>query len=197
MSLIANLTAKLRTHKGKGASRRLRRLESQVPAIVYGGAQAPVAISLELKDLVKALENEAVFSQVLNLDIEGKIEPTILKALQRHPTKNTPTHVDFMRVDARAKMVMRVPLHFTNQDNCVGVKANGGAIPHYCSHVEIACLPAQLPEFIEVDMTHVDVGTTLHLSDLKLPEGVEIPALALGHDHDQPVANVHKVSVGE
>ncbi len=197
MSLIANLTAKLRTHKGKGASRRLRRLESQVPAIVYGGAQAPVAISLELKDLVKALENEAVFSQVLSLDIEGKIEPTILKALQRHPTKNTPTHVDFMRVDALAKMVMRVPLHFTNQDNCVGVKANGGAITHYCSDVEIACLPAQLPEFIEVDMTHIDIGTTLHLSDLKLPEGVEIPALALGHDHDQPVVNVHKVSVGE
>ncbi len=197
MSLIANLTAKLRTHKGKGASRRLRRLESQVPAIVYGGAQAPVAISLELKDLVKALENEAVFSQVLSLDIEGKIEPTILKALQRHPTKNTPTHVDFMRVDALAKMVMRVPLHFTNQDNCVGVKANGGAITHYCSDVEIACLPAQLPEFIDVDMTHIDVGTTLHLSDLKLPEGVEIPALALGHDHDQPVVNVHKVSVGE
>ncbi len=197
MSQVAQLKAKLRTQEGKGASRRLRRLESRVPAIIYGNNIDPVSISLELKDLVKALENEAVFSQIITLDVEGKIEPTIIKALQRHPAKNLPIHVDFLRIDANAKMVMRVPLHFTNQDNCVGVKTNGGAITHYCSDIEIACLPGQLPEFVEVDMSLIDVGTTLHLSDLKLPPGVEIPALALGHDHDQPVANVHKVAAEE
>lgn len=197
MTHAVKLDAKLRTLEGKGASRRLRRLESRVPAIIYGGDPAPKSISLALKDLVKALENEAVFSQILTLAVDGSHESVIIKALQRHPSKGMPMHVDFQRIDTSARITMRVPLHFINQDICVGVKTGGGQITHYTSDVEISCLPAHLPEFIEVDMALVDVGSTLHLSSLKLPEGVDIPVLSLGHDHDQPVANVHKSTTEE
>lgn len=187
------LNAKSRADEGKGASRRLRRLEAGVPAVIYGGSGPAQSISLELREMVKALENEAFYSHVLTINIDGQAQQAVLKALQRHPVKNVPMHADFLRVDATHKLTMKVPLHFTNQDNCVGVKRDGGAITHFTSEVEISCLPSNLPEFIEVDMKDVAVGTTLHLSDLKLPQGVEIPVLALGHDHDQPVANVHAV----
>ena len=190
------LTAQSRTNEGKGASRRLRRLEAKVPAVIYGAGQAAQSISLELRELVKAIENEAFFSHVLTIIVDGKPQQAVIKAMQRHPVKNLPLHADFLRVDAAQKLVRKVPLHFTNQDACVGVKVGGGEITHFTSEVEIACLPADLPEFIEVDMSNVELGTTLHLSSLKLPKGVEIPVLALGHDHDQPVANVHASKVG-
>jgi len=189
------LNAQDRTNEGKGASRRLRRLEAKVPTVIYGGTAPAQSISLELRELVKALENEAFFSHILTINVDGKPQQAVIKALQRHPVKNVPLHADFLRVDANQKLVRKVPLHFLNQDTCVGVKANGGEITHYTSEVEISCLPADLPEFIEVDMIAVDVGKTLHLSDLVLPKGVEIPSLALGHDHDQPVANVHASKV--
>ncbi len=195
MSHHVSLEANLRNEEGKGASRRLRRLESRVPAILYGGQLPPRSISLLQKDLIKALSNEAVFSQVLTLNIEGTKEPAIIKALQRHPAKGFPMHIDFQRISTTERLTMRIPLHFINQDTCVGVKTGGGQITHYTSDVEISCLPAQLPEFIEVDMADIDIGTTLHLSDLKLPEGVDIPVLTLGHDYDQPIANVHKSTV--
>jgi len=185
------LNAQDRTNEGKGASRRLRRLEAKVPAVIYGGTAPAQSISLELRELVKALENEAFFSHILTINVDGKPQQAVIKALQRHPVKNVPLHADFLRVDANQKLVRKVPLHFLNQDTCIGVKVGGGEITHYTSEVEISCLPADLPEFIEVDMIAVDVGKTLHLSDLVLPKGVEIPSLALGHDHDQPVANVH------
>ena len=187
------LNAKSRTDEGKGASRRLRRLEAGVPAVIYGGTEAAQSISLELREVVKALENEAFYSHVLTLIVDGKPQQAVLKALQRHPVKSLPMHADFLRVDAAQKLTMKVPLHFINQDVCVGVKRDGGVITHFTSEVEISCLPNHLPEFIEVDMKDIAVGTTLHLSNLKLPQGVEIPVLALGHDHDQPVANVHSV----
>jgi len=189
------LNAQSRTNEGKGASRRLRRLESKVPAVIYGGDAEAQSISLELRELVKAIENEAFFSHVLTINIDGKPQQAVIKAMQRHPVKNLPMHADFLRVAANQKLVRKVPLHFINQDTCVGVKVGGGEITHYTSEVEISCLPANLPEYIAVDMADVDVGTTLHLSSLKLPQGVEIPALALGHDHDQPVANVHASKV--
>ncbi|MBQ0714914.1 50S ribosomal protein L25/general stress protein Ctc [Paraperlucidibaca wandonensis] len=189
------LDAQNRTLEGKGASRRLRRLEARVPAVIYGGEAAAQSISIELRQLVKALENEAFYSHVLTITVDGKAEKVVIKALQRHPVKSTPMHADFLRVDAKQKLTMRVPLHFTNQDTCVGVKQDGGEITHYINDVEVSCLPGSLPEFIEVDMAAVALGTTLHLSNLVLPKGVEILALALGHDHDQPVANVHAPKV--
>ncbi len=189
------LNAQDRTNEGKGASRRLRRLEAKVPAVIYGGSAPAQSISLELRQLVKALENEAFYSHVLTIDIDGKPQQAVIKALQRHPVKNFPMHADFLRIDAAQKLTIKVPLHFLNQDTCVGVKTEGGEITHFASEVEVSCLPGNLPEFIAVDLLNVHVGTTLHLSDLVLPQGVEIPVLALGHDHDQPVANVHASKV--
>lgn len=190
-----SLNAQSRTLEGKGASRRLRRLEARVPAVIYGGKAGAQSISVELRELVKALENEAFYSHVLTITVDGKAQKAVIKALQRHPVKGTPMHADFLRVDATHKLTMRVPLHFTNQEICVGVKKDGGEITHYINDVEVSCLPSNLPEFIEVDMAAVALGTTLHLSNLILPKGVEIPVLALGHDHDQPVANVHMPKV--
>lgn len=185
------LNATVRTDEGKGASRRLRHAQ-QIPAVIYGGGQEAQSITIALKELAKGLEHEAFYSHILTLTIDGKPQQAVLKALQRHPAKNTPMHADFLRVDAAHKLVMRVPLHFTNLEGCVGVKAEGGVISLVASDVEIACLPGNLPEYLTVDLIDVHVGTTLHLSDIKLPEGVEIPALAQGHDYDQPIANVHK-----
>jgi len=193
MSAVSfTLDAQARTDEGKGASRRLRRLEAKLPAVIYGAGKPAQSITLELKELTKALENEAFYSHVLTINIDGQPQQAVIKDLQRHPAKNTPMHADFLRIDATHKLTMKVPLHFLNQDTCVGVKTEGGAISIMASDVEIACLPGNLPEFIAVDLKDVHVGTTLHLSDLTLPAGVEIPSLALGHDHDQPIANVHK-----
>lgn len=192
MSVSFTLNAQNRTDEGKGASRRLRRLEARLPAVIYGGGKDAQSISLELRELVKALESEAFYSHILTINIDGQPQQAVLKALQRHPAKNTPMHADFLRIDATHKLTMKVPVHFLNQDTCVGVKLEGGELAIMQAEVEIACLPANLPEYLEVDLLDVKLGTTLHLSDIKLPKGVEIPSLALGHDHDQPIANVHK-----
>lgn len=195
MSVSFTLNAKNRTDEGKGASRRLRRLENRVPAVIYGGSAAAQSISLELRELVKALESEAFYSHVLTINVDGKPEQAVIKALQRHPAKNTPMHADFLRIDATHKLTMRVPVHYLNQDTCVGVKLEGGELAIMAADLEISCLPGNLPEYLEVDLKDVHIGTTLHISDIKLPKGVEVPALALGHDHDQPIANVHKSRV--
>jgi len=191
------LNANVRTDEGKGASRRLRRLEAKLPAVIYGGSNPAQSITLELRELVKALENEAFYSHVLTINVDGKPEQAVIKALQRHPSKGTPMHADFLRIDATHKLTMHVPLHYINQDTCVGVKTEGGELAIMAADLEVSCLPADLPEFIEVDLKDVHIGTTLHISDIKLPKGVEVPALALGHDHDQPIANVHKSRVEE
>lgn len=193
MSNEFSLTVEVRDAAGKGASRRLRRQESRVPGIIYGGKAEPQMISLEFKELVKALENEAFYSHILTLNVNGKAQQAILRDLQRHPSKGFPMHADFQRVDATHKIHMMVPLHFINEDKCVGVKAAGGEIQHNASEVEVVCLPKNLPEFIEVDMADVQMDQVVHLSDLKLPKGVEL--LQLSHDHNLPVAAVHKPKV--
>lgn len=182
--------AELRSDEGKGASRRLRRLEAKVPAIIYGGESAPVSLSLIRKDLEKHLEKEAFYSAIIEVAYDGKKEKAILKALQRHPAKDYPMHADFFRVEANKAIKVSVPLHFVNEDTCVGVKLGGGRIQHTVNEVEVLALPSDLPEFIEVDMADVQVGDIIHLSDLKLPEGVTSTALALGDDRDMGVASV-------
>ncbi|WP_372780489.1 50S ribosomal protein L25/general stress protein Ctc [Litorivivens sp.] len=185
------LNAKVRQDAGKGASRRLRRLANEVPAIVYGGKKDPLNISVLQKDLVKDLEDEAFYTSLITLEIEGAgTEQVVLKDLQRHPSKAQLTHADFMRVDATTKITMRVPLHFINEEKCHGVKMQGGIVAHAMTELEVTCLPKDLPEFIEVDMLNIEVGQTVHISDLSLPEGVESVALSHGEDHDLPVANV-------
>tara|TARA_Y100000766_G_scaffold58804_1_gene48286 strand:- start:352 stop:984 length:633 start_codon:yes stop_codon:yes gene_type:complete len=190
-----SLNANARNDLGKGASRRLRRNADLVPAIVYGGDKAPQNIALEARELKKALENEAFYSHVIKLSIDGKKEDVLLKALQRHPAKPVIMHADFLRVVAGHEVTVHVPLHFINEDSCVGVKKSGGVISHTMTDVEVNCLPKDLPEFIEVDMAGVDLNQIVHLSDLKLPKGVSIPFLAQGPDHDLPVANVHAARV--
>jgi len=191
MSGDFTISATSRADSGKGASRRLRRLENKIPAIVYGAGKETQQISVEFKDLVKALENEAFYSHVLTLEIDGAAEQVVLKDLQRHPAKTIPTHADFLRVDTTHKLIMHVPLHFTNEDKCAGVKQHGGTIAHQLSEVEVVCLAKDLPEYIEVDLASAEIGTIIHLSDLTLPAGVELKALQLGADHDLPVVSVN------
>ena len=188
MTVEFALNAEVRSDLGKGASRRLRRNVSMVPAVIYGGDKAPQSISLLAKDLAKLLENEAAFSHVLSLDVAGTKENVLIKALQRHPAKGFVLHADFQRVVAGQKLTAHVPLHLINEATAVGVKQQGGEISHTISEVEVSCLPKDLPEFIEVDMAAVEVGQTVHMSDLKLPKGVELVALA--HGNDLAVSNI-------
>jgi len=189
MTVEFALNAEVRSDLGKGASRRLRRNASLVPAVIYGGEKAPQSISLLAKDLAKLLENEAAFSHVLSLNVAGAKESVVIKALQRHPAKGFVLHADFQRVVAGQKLSAHVPLHFINEATSVGVKQQGGEVSHPLNEVEVSCLPKDLPEFIEVDLAAVEVGQNLHLSDLKLPKGVELVALA--HGNDLAVANIH------
>ena len=195
MTVEFTLNAEARSDLGKGASRRLRRLASQVPAVIYGGDKAPVSISLLAKEVAKLLENEAAYSHVIALTVEGAVETVVIKALQRHPAKGHVLHADFVRVVAGQKLTAHVPLHFLNQETSVGVKQQGGEVSHSAVEVEVSCLPKDLPEFINVDMANVEVGQILHMSDLVLPAGVELVALA--HGKDLPIANIHASRVAK
>ncbi len=181
-----------RDDQGRGASRRLRREERKIPAIVYGGDKDAVSISIWHNELKKALENEAFFSHVLTIELNGKKESVILKDLQRHPYKPLLTHADFLRVDKDHEIHVNVPLHFLNEDNAPAIKLQGGVANHQITEVEVICLPQNLPEFIEVDMATVEMDQVIHLSDLKLPKDVKIAALLQGEDHDLPVVAIHK-----
>lgn len=190
MSEAYELEALARADEGKGASRRLRRLENKVPAVVYGGGKDPVSISLEHDSFWHSLQNEAFFSHIIKLKIGGAEEDVLLKDLQRHPAKNIIMHADFLRVDKNQAIVVHVPLHFINEEECPGVKMEGGRVSHQVNDIEIRCLPSALPEFLEVDMIDVAIGDVVHLSDITLPEGVESVALSHGAEHDLAVANV-------
>ena len=192
MSTNFTINAKSREDTGKGASRRLRRLTGEVPAIIYGGKKDAEKISILHKDITKALENDAVYSSIISLSIDGKAEDTIIKDIQRHPAKQIILHMDFLRVSKTTKLQTRVPLNFINEDICIGVKLGGGLIAHTMTDIEVSCLPKDLPESIDVDMAEVDVGQIVHLSDLTLPDGVESVSLSQGADYDLTVATVNK-----
>lgn len=187
--------ATARTPKGKGEARRLRRTD-RIPAIIYGGGAAPEAISLDQNDVLKRLENEAVYSHVLTIKLPDREEKAILKALQRHPSRPVVTHMDFQRVSATEKIRVHVPLHFINEATCPGVK-KGGIVSHSLMDVDVSCLPGNLPEFLEVDLAGVELGQVLHLSDIKVPAGVEIIALSHGPEHDLQVAAIQLPRSGE
>ena len=163
-----------RDDQGRGASRRLRREERKIPAIIYGGNKDATPIAIWHNELKKALENEAFFSHVLTVELNGKKESVILKDLQRHPYKPILTHADFLRVDKDHEIHVNVPLHFINEDTAPAIKLHGGVANHQINEVEVICLPQNLPEFIEVDMTTVEMDQVVHLSDLKLPKDVKI-----------------------
>ena len=191
MSDAFELNANVRTDLGKGASRRLRRLNNEIPAVIYGGNKEAVSIKIAHKDIVHAIENEAFFSHIITLNVDDKAEQVIIKALQRHPAKPVVMHADFLRVRADEEITVNVPVHFLNEEKCVGVKLGGGSIIHTMSEIEITCLPKNLPEFLVVDMLEVDVGDSVHISDVIYPDGVTSNSLSHGgEDADQSLATV-------
>ena len=195
MSNLFELSAETRHNLGKAETRRLRRLDKKVPAVVYGAGKPAVSIMLTQLQLGRALQNEAVYSHILTLKLDGAEEKVVLKDLDRHPSKPIIMHADFLRVSATEKLTMLVPLHFKGEDVAPGVKLQDGIVSHMLNDVEIRCLPADLPEFIEVDMSELNLDEMIHLSNLKLPKGVEL--VALSHDDDRPVANIHKLVIIE
>ena len=192
MSTNFVINARSREDTGKGASRRLRRQSGEVPAIIYGGKKHAEKISILHKDITKALENEAVYSSIISLAVDGKAEDTIIKDIQRHPAKQVILHLDFLRVSKTTKLQTRVPLNFLNEDICVGVKMGGGLIAQTMPDIEVSCLPKDLPESIDVDMEQIDIGQIVHLSDIKMPSGVESVSLSQGAEYDLTVATVNK-----
>ena len=189
MSTAFELSANTRESFGTGASRRLRRLENRVPAILYGAGEAPQALSIDHNQLLRALENEAFYSHILTLQIDGKTQKAVLKDLQRHPCKPRIIHLDFLRVTAKEKITLSVPLHFTGETIAPGVKESGGVLARLLNSVEVRCLPDALPEYLEVDVSHLALDEAIHLSELKLPEGIEL--VALTQEDDRPVVNIH------
>jgi len=181
------IKAQRRTDVGKGASRRSRHA-GYIPAIIYGGDKAPVSLTLSHNEVMKQLEHEGFYSHILTVNIEGEVEKAVLKDLQRHPYRPAVMHLDLLRVSETQKLHMRVPLHFLNENQSPGVKQGGGVVSRHMTEVEISCLPKDLPEFIEVDLVNLNLNEIVHLSDLVLPEGVE---LLHGSEQNLAVVSVH------
>ncbi|MFY9179951.1 MAG: 50S ribosomal protein L25/general stress protein Ctc [Venatoribacter sp.] len=197
------LNAEVRTDEGKGASRRLRR-NNGVPAIVYGGKagandRKPVSITLKANELNKALESEAFYNSIITLKVDGKDEQVVLQDLQRHPAKALIWHADFLRVSKTSKIKAHVPLHFANEETCVGVKVGGGKLTRHLQSVDVFCTAASLPENIQVDVANLEVGKSLYLADLKLPKDVELVDFAHGvtAENNDAVISVIAVKGGD
>lgn len=193
MSSVFEFDAVNRANAGTSGAKSVRR-NGNIPAVVYGGSSEPELIELSHNEVAKKLANEAVYSHILQLNVDGKVQNAILKDMQRHPAKDTIIHMDFMRVNMDEKIKVHVPLHFINEATSLGVKA-GGVVTHSMVEVEVVCLPGNLPEYIEVDLESVDIGGSVHLSDIAVSEGVEILALTHGEDHNLPVAQVVKTRI--
>ena len=193
MKTSFELTAEFRDAQGKGASRRLRH-ENKVPAILYGGHRDPRALALDHTKLMLMLDNERFYSTIINLRVGDVTQAAILKDVQRHPAKNAVLHVDLQRVLEDEKIRISIPLHFKNESIAPGVK-KGGVVSHLRNEIEVSCLPKDLPEFVDVDLSKVELNQMLHLSDLAVPEGVEI--LELSHGRDAPVVSVHHARAEE
>ena len=185
------LNAALRKDKGKGASRRLRRNADMIPAILYGAGKEALPLTLAHKDIHKACQNEAFFSRIITIIADGNSQQAIVKDLQRHPAKDRIMHADFLRIQMDQAITVEVPLHFLNEDSCLGVRQGGGNVSHNMTSIEISCLPGDLPEYIEVDIEELDLGDSIHISGLKLAEGLSIPSLQQGADHDHVVVSVN------
>jgi large subunit ribosomal protein L25 len=195
MASSFELTAEPRTDMGKGASRRLRHA-GKVPAIIYGGDKDPESLTLSHNQLIRNLENEAFYSHILTIKIGGTETPAILRDLQRHPSRPVVMHVDLQRVNMSETLRTNVPLHFLGEDTSAAVKA-GALVSHELTDVEVECLPQDLPEFIAVDITGLEIGDSIHLSELAVPAGVTLVELERGEDHDLAVVSLHAPRVVE
>ena len=188
-----SINAVKRDVKGTGASRRARRA-GNVPGVVYGGGQAAVNLTMDHKELFLQFRHEAFHASILDLILDGKKESVLLRDYQMHPVRNTIQHIDFQRVSANEKIHVRVPFHFLHEDTAPGVKIGGGIVAHIMTEAEVSCLPKDLPEFIEVDLAALEIGHSVHLSQITLPKGVEFVALA--HSNDAAVAAIAKTRGG-
>jgi len=192
MAVKFDLVAEERTDSGKGASRRLRRA-GKVPAIVYGAGRAPRAVCFDRDPLMHKMENESFFSSVLTISVKGQARQCILKDVQMHPAKRLVLHLDLQRIVADEKIRMSVPIHFLNEDTAPGVKTGGGTVQHTVTDIGVSCFPADLPEYLELDIGDLELDQSLSLSQIALPEGVEIPDLT--EEHDPAVVSIHIVKV--
>lgn len=184
------ISASVRTQFGTGASRRLRK-DERVPGVLYGGQGETIALTLDHNEVWTHLQHEAFHSHILNLKVDGRSESVVLREVQYHPFKPKAEHLDFLRVVAGQALRMTVPIHFLGEEVAIGVKQGGGIVAHHESEVEIECLPKDLPEYIEVDISDLNVDDVVRLSELKLPSGVVIPELELGPEHDRPVVSIY------
>ena len=189
MSEQVSLAASERQSEGKSANRNLRR-SGYIPGVLYGGKEEPKKISIMEKDIVKATEIAGFATQILQISIEGKDVDVVVKEIQRHPATSRVLHADFMRVDPDSKITLVVPIRTLNDESCIGVKVSGGQVNHLINDIEISCLASNLPEYLEIDVQEMDVGDTVSLSEIKLPEGVEITILQQDEDRDQAVVSV-------
>ena len=189
MSEQVSLVASERQSEGKSANRNLRR-SGYIPGVLYGGKEEPKKISIMEKDIVKATEIAGFATQILQINIEGKDVDVVVKEIQRHPATSRVLHADFMRVDPDSKITLVVPIRTLNDESCIGVKVSGGQVNHLINDIEISCLASNLPEYLEIDVQEMDVGDTVSLSEIKLPEGVEITILQQDEDRDQAVVSV-------
>lgn len=190
------ITAAGRKDEGKGASRRLRRA-AQIPAVIYGGHADPQSIQLEHEKTWLASQHEWFYSSILDLEVDGKVQKVLLRDMQRHPFKQVIMHLDFQRVNENEAIRVSVPLHFLNEDKSPAGKSAEVVVTHELNEIDVSCLPKDLPEYIEVDLSDLALGTTVHLSQIKLPSGVEIPELKLGADHDVAVVVARHARVEE
>ena len=187
------INAVKRDVKGTGASRRARRA-GNVPGVVYGAGKAAVNLEVNHKELFLQFRHEAFHASILSLNLDGKKEDVLLRDFQMHPVRNTIQHIDFQRVSANEKIHVKVPFHFLNEDTAPGVKVGGGIVAHIMTEAEVSCLPKDLPEFLEVDLASLELGDSVHLSQVTLPKGVEFVALA--HGNDAAIAAIAKTRGG-
>ena len=187
--MAITITATLRSAKGTGASRRLRR-ESKVPGIVYGAGKDAVSVEFDAKALFMEFRHEAFHASIIDLNLDGKKESVLLRDYQLHPVRSTLQHIDFQRVSATEKIHVKVPFHFVNAEIAPGVKLGGGIVAHINTEADVSCLAKDLPEFVEVDLASLEMGHSIHLSEIKLPKGVEFVQLA--HGNDLAVASIAK-----
>ncbi|NUO72503.1 MAG: 50S ribosomal protein L25/general stress protein Ctc [Frateuria sp.] len=192
MAQTHEIKAQSRNDEGKGASRRLRRA-AMVPAVVYGGTQPPQSIQIEHNTVLLAAKHEWFFSSILDLNVDGKVQKVLVRDWQKHPFKQQMLHMDFLRINENEAVRVNVPLHFLNQEKSPAGKTSGVVISHNLTEVEVSCLPKDLPEFIELDLGELKPGDIVHLSQVKLPKGVSLPALHLGADHDIAVVTANTV----
>ncbi len=192
MSDDFDLIAEIREDQGKGASRRLRH-QGLVPAIIYGAGRPPRALTFDHNRVIQQLANESFYSSVLNIKVGEKSQAAILKDVQRHPSKALIMHMDFQRIVEDQEIKMLVPIHFLGEDVAPGVKLGGGKVMHLINELEIVCLPKHLPEYLDIDVSELELDAMLKMSDIKLPEGVSIPALAQGEEADRPVVTIQVI----